>query len=1151
MVGTASQTELRQRYVLREELGRGGMGAVFRAYDRLTGEDVALKRLTAPIDSLDFSSRGEGNSPKALANEFRLLASLRHPNIIAVRDYGFDADGLPFYTMELLNAPQNILTVGAALPTAGKINLILQVLEALTYLHRRQILHRDIAPNNLLVANGRLRVLDFGLSTLRDQRVTLAGTLSYLAPELLSDGQPSEASDLYAVGVIAYELLTGVNPFKSDTVTRLLENILRVTPDLAALEVDYPTRHLIGRLLAKNPAERANDAAALIADYYNAVGTPLPPQESAVREGFLQAARFVGRESELAQLTDALEHTVLGFGDLWLIGGESGVGKSRLVDELRTAALVRGVLVLRGQAISGGSALYQVWLAVLRELVLYSPPSDFEASVLKPFVPDLEALLERAVSNPPELEPEKTQERLISVVETLFSRLQMPALLLLEDIHWAGRGSLAILARLSAWAKRAPLLIIGTYRDEERPDLPERFPNAQRLNLSRLSPEQMAALTESMIGTSGKTPQVLDLLQRETEGNALFMIEVLRELAQLSGRLDRIGVVTLPERLFSGGVQTVLRRRLARLPETARSLLNLAAISGRQLDLALLRALHSGHTDGLPFEAWLAVCADHAVLEIVNDQWRFAHDQLRETLLASLSAADRAALSRQVAHQLEALYPDAPQQISALAHHWANAGDLPKEAHYKALAGMQAVQNYAYGRAVPLLERALALADAAGFDALRKAQLERTLGRAHADITEREAHYQRALALLGQPLPPTKGLSRQLIGAFARQFLVRRLLPPRLYRAKPSRAAYIQEAAAIYQNLSGDYWNVQRLVAGAYAVMRALNLAETLPQPTAELARAYVGAAIGIGSVLGLHGMSRLYARKALGTAEKVGDLETLAYVLNGIALPASYRGDWSAREFLKRSAAFSQMVGDTDSLATTLMNAAIIAYFQGDMPASFHLFTQMEEQLSTLPRFTTMRYRATLYRAQAHSLLHDYESARSLLLENDLARETEAFDQDSTWAAILAAVAILHLQAGDLAAAAPFAERAVAQAKHAPSGREVILEAALGMAAHTTSEAQAAWLAAAEQQLKTFKRVARTRIMLRPEYLRLQGWYQWLKGDQQAAHTAWQQGITLAEKGGTRSWLLKLYETYGAHGGGAPYLQKAAALRAQMRGSA
>ncbi|PJF33417.1 MAG: hypothetical protein CUN49_18610, partial [Candidatus Thermofonsia Clade 1 bacterium] len=104
--------------------------------------------------------------------------------------------------------------------------------------------------------------------------------------------------------------------------------------------------------------------------------------------------------------------------------------------------------------------------------------------------------------------------------------------------------------------------------------------------------------------------------------------------------------------------------------------------------------------------------------------------------------------------------------------------------------------------------------------------------------------------------------------------------PQRLYRVSAQQAEYVQEAAAIYQDLSGDYWNTQRLVAGAYAVMRALNLAETLPEPTTVLARAYVGACIGMGSVLGLHSMARFYGRRALACAEQVGDQETLAYVL-------------------------------------------------------------------------------------------------------------------------------------------------------------------------------------------------------------------------------------------------------------------------------
>jgi len=131
-----------------------------------------------------------------------------------------------------------------------------------------------------------------------------------------------------------------------------------------------------------------------------------------------------------------------------------------------------------------------------------------------------------------------------------------------------------------------------------------------------------------MIGTANNTATLADLLQNETEGNALFMIEVLRELAQLAGRLDQIGVVTLPQRLFSGGVQTVLRRRLARLPEAARSLLTLAAIIGRQLDLALLRDFEEQIAPTLDLEAWLDLCANRAILERVDEQWRFTHDKL-------------------------------------------------------------------------------------------------------------------------------------------------------------------------------------------------------------------------------------------------------------------------------------------------------------------------------------------------------------------------------------------------------------------------------------------------------------------------------------------------------------------------------------------
>ncbi|MDW8298588.1 MAG: AAA family ATPase [Anaerolineae bacterium] len=1142
MVTTTFQVSLTQRYLLREELGRGGMGAVFRAYDRLRGEEVALKRLNAPVDALDFSARGQGDAALALANEFRLLASLRHPNIIAVRDYGFDESGQPFYTMELLRAPQNILSVGAALPLSGKIDLIMQVLEALAYLHRRHILHRDLAPNNLLYADGRLRVVDFGLSVLRDQRVGLAGTLPYLAPELLADGQPSEASDLYAVGVVAYELLSGFNPFRASAVSSVIENVLRLVPDVSALGVDSPTQHLLERLLAKNPAERAWDAAALITEYYDATGVPLPPQTVEVREGSLQAARFIGRETELEQLTVALEHAQQAQGALWLIGGESGVGKSRLVEELRIVALVRGISVLRGQAVSSGSALYQVWQAILSELTLHTTLSDLEASILKPFVPEIERLLERSVNEPPDLEPERVRERFFNTVEMLFARLSRPALVILEDIHWSKQGSLELLSRVGALAKQKPLLVVATYREEERPDIPHLFPNARRLLLKRLTPEQMVRLTEAMIGIANNTPALQDLLQHETEGNALFMIEVLRELAQLAGRLDQIGVVTLPQRLFSDGVQAVLRQRLARLAEQARHLLTLAAISGRRLDMALMHALSRQAKLGSDINAWLDLCANQAVLEFVNSEWRFTHDKLRETLLASLSQSDFAALSRQVAQTIEALYSDDSRQWDALAYHWANAGELYKEAHYKMLAGIQAVERYAYGHAIPLLERALALADAADFSALQKARLERNLGKAQEDVLEREKHYQQALALLGEPLPPQKGLTRPLIGAFARQFLVNRLLPQRFYRVSAERADYVQEAAAIYQDLSSDYWNMQRLVAGAYAVMRALNLAETLATPTAVLARACVGACIGMGSVLGVHRIARFYGRRALECAEQVGDQETLAYVLNGIGIAALYRADPSAKALFARSAELYRAVGDYETLDIALINMASTSYNCGDLKTCLDCLAQT--QLKT-QRSQFLQPRALLFRLQTYLIVGDQAQVERILAEVASFPEQQKTAK-LQWAARAALPIWRHLLQENWARAADLLRQTLAHLDEAEDEQEFVLSPGLELLSHLPKPDRAEYLAAMLPSLKTLERTASPRWSLRAEYYRLHGLWLWHNGKRRAAQAAWRKGIMYAERYGLRAYLLMLYQAYARYAD-ERFRAKAEALRAQL----
>jgi hypothetical protein len=400
------------------------MGIVYRAEDRLTGQPVALKRVTANRERLHLQhTHSTKDFRLALAKEFRTLASLRHPNIISVLDYGFDAQRQPFYTMELVEDAQNILEYGADKSILRKIELVGEMLLALAYLHRRGIFHRDLKPDNVLIQNGIVKLVDFGLAVHRDhsgeaRKNETAGTLAYMSPELFQGEAVSEQSDLFAVGVIACELLSRQHPFASESASAMVNAIL-TEPPLVSDKIPEPVLRVLLRLLEKDPAQRYDDAFTVLDDLSAASGLSLTRETDTLRESFLQGAAFVGREVELQTLTDALGRAIGGQGSAWLIGGESGVGKSRLVDELSTHALVNGALVLNGQAIQETNAAERLWTQPIRRLLMNVQTSDAEAALLKPLLSDAERLVGHHIPDTPEIES-GGRERLLSTLMELY-----------------------------------------------------------------------------------------------------------------------------------------------------------------------------------------------------------------------------------------------------------------------------------------------------------------------------------------------------------------------------------------------------------------------------------------------------------------------------------------------------------------------------------------------------------------------------------------------------------------------------------------------------------------------------------------------------------------------------------------------------------
>lgn len=920
-----SVSPLGNRYHLLRPLGVGGMGTVFHAVDQLSNSPVALKRvLSMPMQAVTDELR------LALTREFRALASLRHPHVIDVLDYGFDQQRQPFFTMELLSAAVPFTHGAQFLSQTYKIDRLLQLLQALVYIHRRGIIHRDIKPGNVLVQNQTVKLLDFGLATVGDYSMAPSGTLAYMAPELLRGDPPTAASDLYAVGVVAYELLAGWHPFEQASVYQNAWQ--RPEPDFTYLDVGPALTAVLQTLLSNNPLDRYADASEAIAALCRAVNRSLPPETDASRDSFLLAAPFVGRTAELEGLSRALSKANDGGGSAWLVHGESGIGKSRLLQELRVQALVQGSAVMTGIGRSDGGA-YHLWRQIVRPLLLLAQPNDVEAAVLHPLVPDIAALLGRAVPPAPPIEARAAQTRLHLTIVDLVRRaaLRQPLLLIFEDLHWSDEPGLVLLRTLAQNVTQLPLLLVGSCRPGERPSLRQQLASFTDLPLTRLGAAQVADLCGAVLGEDGRRAHLITFLHREAEGNTFFVIELMRALADEAGRLDQIGSVALPPTLTAGGMQRMVQRRLQRIAAVHQPLLHSAAVAGRQIDVELLTYLYPD----ADVETWLTACANAAVLERPEGsmQWQFSHAKLRDGLLGQLTEADQKQAHLAVARGLEHVYAASlPVQYEALAHHFGRAGALDKHKHYLWLAADHAEASYAHESALAAYERLLPLLNNASERAtvrLHIGQILKLTGQwevAHGWLTTALAEAETAVSapLESQILQALGNLQRsRSLYDDALVWLERaRLLCDRLADAVGLCTTLVEIGNVFYQQ-------------GEFATARQQMAAALLAAEDADDAQSIALAQHNLGSVAYAQSdyeTARAHFEAALALRQTVNSKPDIANSYNNLGLVAYRQGESDrAVVLLERSLALRREVGDSWGVAASLNNLGMIAYQKRD----------------------------------------------------------------------------------------------------------------------------------------------------------------------------------------------------------------------------
>lgn len=771
------------RFEVRGQLGKGGMGVVYRVWDREQQSEVALKRAAHPGQDALYR----------LKREFRARAGLSHPNLIQLYELVAEGDSC-FFTMELVegltflnwiragrdeDAPSPRLdgaTVALAatatevvepagvgsdfessghdLPTvrhgadgraresvvptpcddappsnwsrareARVRSAMVGLLRGLSTLHETGQMHRDIKSSNVLIEpSGRVVILDFGLMSslapydAQSSSMEIAGTPTYMAPEHLR-GDASQASDVYAAGILLYEALTSLPPYKGNLFEMLEAKDSGPPKDPREIDPGLPDDlcDLAMSLVVPDPESRPTARVAL---------AQLEDREDSGEAAALVSldAPFVGRTQELERLRGELAALEQSWEPRTLrISGAPGAGKSRLVQSF-LAESVDDALVFSSICTRAESVPFQAMDAVVDRLARHVRDLDPEeraklvprrAFALRRVFPSLRMVPEIALTKAPpqfdegQVDPSDLRRMGFDAFRELLGRVAegRTVVLWIDDLQWADLDSVNLLLDIVGRDDAPPLLTVLTYRDVDRGTsaairMVERPGTSSRwspvLELAPLGDDSALELMQR-VAPEADEQTVRRALERAA-GNPFLAIEIARVLAVEGGAAE------LPEDLVDG----LVARRLEGLDAEEVALVRSVSVSATPLPIAWASQAAGIEAGVMPVVRRL--CDQHILRETSAEDLQFTtyHDLLRERVVASLTEDELRAEHRRLAETLER-QDELP--LESLFLHWSAAGEATRAVPYGLRAATRAGETLAfesaaslYGQAIELLE---------------------------------------------------------------------------------------------------------------------------------------------------------------------------------------------------------------------------------------------------------------------------------------------------------------------------------------------------------------------------------------------------------------------------------------------------------------
>jgi hypothetical protein len=672
-------TRIDARYEVLSELGRGGMAVVYRVRDLVRNEELALKQLVL------LKNAGKAREVIALfEREFYTLAQLSHPGVVQVYDFG-NADGCPYYTMQLVEGGD--LNEGAPWPYAKACDLVAQVCSALSLLHSRRFVHRDISPRNIrCTAQGTAKLIDFGAMVPMGPNVQIVGTPAFIAPEVLHQLSLDARTDLFSLGATLYHALTGRAAFAARSFGELRE-LWRgepVAPSQFVADIPAALDALVLSLLRIDPSQRPRSAFEVMQRLCAIAGLEFA-EPADISQAYLSTPTLVGRDLEQAEFRALLGRAAKGHGGGLAIEGAAGSGRSRLLDACVLNAKLSAAIVAR---VSGGGASSMPFSSALKlaehlrdanpELALETAREAGALDVL--FTAAEESSEARRLRTQSELDAQRhVLQKAFTQWFRAFARRYV-LVIVADDAERIDEASLALLAGLGNDARATQLVLLVSVLEPVStgllPALDVLLTYCKRFSLAPLTRAQTESLFASVFAGAPHVAMLSDRVHAVAGGSPRDCMALAGKLLE-TGRIRYVdGTWNLPAQLtvadLPADATDALRDRIRSLPQLARRLGELQALSlpgaWTRADFAeLAGAGHAARVD----EA-LGALLRQALLVSDGDSYTIANPAVASCLSAGLDADAQA------------------ERHLALAEHRARRGGLClPQVHHLLLAGAE------------------------------------------------------------------------------------------------------------------------------------------------------------------------------------------------------------------------------------------------------------------------------------------------------------------------------------------------------------------------------------------------------------------------------------------------------------------------------